>query len=62
MHAYLMDSSYKAGSELAQAMTLEDTDSAAARLGDREQFTLEQVARGYVSGELSQYTEEIEQL
>ena len=34
----------------------------AARLGDREQFTLEQVARGYVSGELSQYTEEIEQL
>ena len=34
----------------------------AARLGDREQFTLEQVARGYVSGELSPYTEEIEQL
>ena len=34
----------------------------AARLGDREQFTLEQVARGYVSGELSQYTEEIETL
>ena len=34
----------------------------AARLGDREQFTLEQVARGYVSGELSQYTEEIEKL
>ena len=34
----------------------------AVRLGDREQFTLEQVARGYVSGELSQYTEEIEQL
>lgn len=34
----------------------------AARLGDREQFTLEQVARGYVSGELSPYTEEIEKL
>ena len=38
------------------------TSLQAARLGDREQFTLEQVARGYVSGELSQYTEEIEQL
>ena len=34
----------------------------AARLGDREPFTLERVARGYVSGELSQYTEEIERL
>ena len=38
------------------------TSLQAARLGDREQFTLEQVARGYVSGELSQYTEEIEKL
>ena len=38
------------------------TSLQAARLGDREQFTLEQVARGYVSGERSQYTEEIEQL
>ena len=34
----------------------------AARLGDRELFTLEHVAKGYVSGELSNYTEEIEQL
>ena len=34
----------------------------AARLGDREQFTLEQVARGYVSRELSNHAEEIEEL
>ena len=34
----------------------------AARLGDREQFTLEQVARGYVSGELSKHEKEIEKL
>lgn len=34
----------------------------AARLGDREQFTLEQVARGYVSRELSNHAEEIEKL
>ena len=33
----------------------------AARLGDREKFTLEQVARGYVSGELSKHAEEIEE-
>lgn len=32
----------------------------AARLGDREKFTLEQVARGYVSGKLSKHAEEIE--
>ncbi len=34
----------------------------AVRLGDREQFTLEQVARGYVSRELSNHAEEIEEL
>lgn len=34
----------------------------AARLGDRERFTLEQVARGYVSRELSNHAEEIEEL
>ena len=34
----------------------------AARLGDREQFTLERVARGYVSRELSNHSEEIEKL
>ena len=34
----------------------------AVRLGYREQFTLEQVARGYVSGELSKHEKEIEQL
>ena len=34
----------------------------AVRLGDREQFTLEQVARGYVSRELSNHAEEIEDL
>lgn len=34
----------------------------AARLGDREGFTLEQVARGYVTGLLSKYEKEIEQL
>jgi hypothetical protein len=33
----------------------------AARLGDREKFTLEQVARGYVSGKLSKHAEEIEE-
>lgn len=34
----------------------------AARMGDREGFTLEQVARGYVTGLLSKYEKEIEQL
>ena len=34
----------------------------AARLGDREGFTLEQVARGYVTGLLSKYEKEIERL
>ena len=32
----------------------------AARLGDREPFTLEQIARAYVSGYLKEHTEEIE--
>lgn len=34
----------------------------AARMGDRESVTLEQVARGYVTGLLSKYEKEIEQL
>ena len=34
----------------------------AVRLGDREGFTLEQVARGYVTGLLSKYEKEIERL
>ena len=34
----------------------------AARMGERQEFTLEQVARGYVTGLLSKYEKEIEQL
>ena len=46
----------------ASAADISRTCLQAARLGDREGFTLEQVARGYVTGLLSKYEKEIEQL
>ncbi|MBO5595868.1 MAG: sel1 repeat family protein [Bacteroidales bacterium] len=44
----------------ASARELARTCLQAVRQGDREKFTLEQMARGYVAGVLPQYEEEIE--
>lgn len=46
----------------ASAADIAKTCLQAVRMGDREAFTLEQVARGYASGELPRYEDEIEKL